>query len=91
MREKGKHADTKREKGKATDREFVPDLTLHPAARTHARHETKRFPGWGRYALSPQPPIKYIKTSNIFPNVTYFPNVSYFPNVAYFPDVTYFP
>ena len=42
---KGKRQREEKGKGKGQTTVFFPDLTRH-THRAHARHETKRFPGW---------------------------------------------
>ena len=53
QREKGKHAGAKREKGKRATTIFTRFSLDIATARTHARHETKRFPGWGATLFPP--------------------------------------
>ena len=65
-REKGKPPGPKREKGKRAPRIFHPVLTRHSHRASHARHETKRFPGWGTWrSHPPQPPTINTITNHV--------------------------
>ena len=58
-REKGKASKNEKGKGKresGSPQNFTPISLDNDTARTRARHETKRFPGWGNLAVSPSPP-----------------------------------
>ena len=61
-REKGKPAAGKKEKGKRRTCNSDLDLTRQRTARTHAQHETKRFPGW----VPPPTSDILLDSSNVF-------------------------
>ena len=64
---KGKAARSKKGKGKGADPRFGPIFTLHPDrahARSHARHDTKRFPGWTHPPTSDISTIRLVEGPN---------------------------